>query len=390
MVQQNLEFYVTPPVSLADNGSVITLLVSNTFSVATQSVMINVAAVTPTLVQAVGSLSDDAVTVTFNVPVDSYTALQVANYSIPGLRILSVSRDDRIGRRVILRTSPQTMGTLYTLAVSNVKDASGTRTIIPNSMVTFGAWATGGAGAFYVEIFTNIPGGLTENLTSDPKFIYNLPDIAYYTNRFGVGGFGLDSFFQANNYGARVTGWFTAPSNGVYAFYVRGDDGTKVFMNTNGSDPAGKVLIARNDGANSATFALGLGLGRVGNSASPPLTLTAGTAYYVEAVAATTWKCTWRPLIPGPWMCSIRLEGCRRRQRGSLPPALISARRAIRTQSLSAWPRISTRPRICPSPSCSMSRPRPTSCLSARSNGSGKPRWAAGCSPTFPAPRPGI
>lgn len=47
-----------------------------------------------------------------------------------------------------------------------------------------------------------------------------------------------------DNYVNRVSGFFTAPSNGVYVFFVNSDDDTDLFISTNGV-PANKMLIAQ-------------------------------------------------------------------------------------------------------------------------------------------------
>src|SRR5262249_33538420 len=178
----------------------------------------------------------------------------------------------------------QTGNTIYTVTVNNVINLVGTRTIAPNSSINFSSWGFGGTGGLYVEIFTNIGSGLTldEFFLTDPKGYYNLPDIAYYTNQVGIGIFGTQT--GLDNYAARISGLFLPPTNGLYRFYVRGDDGTRILMNTNGLDPAGRVMIARNDGANSGTFLNGTGLGYVSNSYSAPISLTNGTGYYFEAL----------------------------------------------------------------------------------------------------------
>jgi hypothetical protein len=50
-----------------------------------------------------------------------------------------------------------------------------------------------------------------------------------------------------DNYVNRVSGFFTAPSNGVYVFYVNSDDDSDLFISTNGV-PANKMLIAQESG----------------------------------------------------------------------------------------------------------------------------------------------
>src|SRR5439155_12488415 len=113
----NNQFYVTQPLTMADNGAVITVQVSNLFSVVTASSTITVLPdnTAPTILSAVASQYGDSVLVTFSEGVDALTAGSLANYRIGGLRVLSVGRDDQRRNRVSLRTDPQTPNTLYTL-----------------------------------------------------------------------------------------------------------------------------------------------------------------------------------------------------------------------------------------------------------------------------------
>ncbi len=288
--EQSVTWWVTQPFTLADNGSVITLTVTNHFSSATATSIVTVLAdnAAPTILTAVASQYGDAVVLTFSEALDSLSAETAGNYSIPGLTIYAASRDDFDGNRVHLRTSPHTPGTVYTVSVSGVKDRSSTGNAIALATKNFTAWGFGGLGTVFVEVFTNTAGTSPDNFFFDPKGIYNLPDYSYYTNVFAAGLFAAHSGLEF--WTARVTGLFMPPSNGLYQFYTRGDDGTRLYMNTNGPDAAGRTLIARNDGANSGTigttsgYLTGLANGNVGNSASPLISLTNGTPYYMEAI----------------------------------------------------------------------------------------------------------
>ena len=291
-VFNNSSFLVTQPLTAADNGAVYTLIISNLFSVATVSSTVSVTAdvTSPFLLSATASQYGDSVMVTFSETVDPLTASCLANYKINGLVIYSLTYDVVNRNRVLLRTSPQPLNTIYTLTVNGVRDAAlAGNTIAPNSTINFSSWGYGGFGGVYVELFTNIAGTLVANLQNDPKFINNLPDVSYYTNNFGAGQFGAQSGLDF--YGARVSGYFLPPSNGLYQFYIRSDDGSQLFMNTNGPTTAERVMIARNDGANPvavgtipSAYVAGTGLGRVGANASAIFSLTNGTAYYLEGL----------------------------------------------------------------------------------------------------------
>ena len=286
----NSAYWVTPPLTLADNGAVVTLTVTNLFSSTTITTIVSVLPdnTAPTIVNAEASQYGDTVVVTFSEDVEYASAGSEGNYSIAGLTVYSATRDDVRGDRVTLRTSPQAPGTTYTLVVNGVKDMSTGGNPTVGATRNFSTWGYGGIGAVFVEAFYDMPNSTVDALIFDPKFVNNMPDETWYTNVFAVGQFAAHS--GRENWAARLSGYFMPPSNGLYQFYIRGDDGTRFYMNTNGSDANGKVQLARNDGANSATigsisgYQTGLGLGFVGASMTPVLSLTNGTPYYMEGI----------------------------------------------------------------------------------------------------------
>ncbi|MBL9171208.1 MAG: hypothetical protein JNN07_25980 [Verrucomicrobiales bacterium] len=78
----------------------------------------------PAIVGVSGSAAQ--LTVTYNEPVDSVTALNPANYSIePALTISGGVLDASNPARVILTTAAQSLGTQYTLTVQSVRDLFG-------------------------------------------------------------------------------------------------------------------------------------------------------------------------------------------------------------------------------------------------------------------------
>lgn len=286
----NSPFFVTQPLNAADNGAVITLVLSNAFSRIERSTTITVQPNTPAqLVSVVGSQYGNSVMLTYSEVMDPTTAQAVANYSIPGLTIFSAVMDAS-GKKVALETSPQSAGTHYTLTVSGVHDRSQPGDVV-NATVQFTGWNFGGNGVL-VELFTNINGTAIANFTNDSKFIGNFPDVSGYSTRFAydsrsgqtfstsLNGYGPFAGDGLSYYGARLSGLFRAPSNGVYRFYIVSDDASQLFMNTNTAnsiDALGKVLIAKSDGANT-----GWSTNLV--QRSPDIPLNEGQLYYLEAL----------------------------------------------------------------------------------------------------------
>jgi hypothetical protein len=288
-------YYRTQPLSSADDGAIFALYMTNNFgtAIATSRVTVLPNNNPITILSALASQYRNAVVVTFDREVMPITAQALANYSIPGLQIYAIDYDDIRRDRVILRTSQQEYNTLYTLTVNGVRDFSTTGNPAAGVTKDFHSWGFGGRGMVLVEAWTNIQSAVEAALETDPLFVNNMPDFSYYTNTFSVGVFAADSGREL--WGARISGLFMPPSNGLYRFYTRGDDGTALYMNTNGPDAADKVLIAFNHQANSAAvgtltspyqggFPPGGDNTRPGASISPILSLTNGTAYYLEGL----------------------------------------------------------------------------------------------------------
>jgi hypothetical protein len=278
-VLENSFTNVTQPLTMADNGAVYTLVVTNWFSRAERSVTVTVLPdnTAPTVVNCVGWRYGDGFNIVFSEPVDPVSATYLANYQISGgLTILSATLDPS-GKMVSFRTTPQAGGTTYTITINGVKDASSTaNTIAANTMTSFSTWTIGGSG-FLVELFTNIPNSTISDLTGQPKFVNNQPDVVYYTNVFGAGAFAANSLLE--NYGARITGYFIPTATSFYRFYIRSDDASQLWMNINATDsenPAGRTMLIHMPNANVNI--------NDARAISPPVSLTAGQRYYIEAL----------------------------------------------------------------------------------------------------------
>lgn len=121
------------------------------------------------------------------------------------------------------------------------------------------------------QIFSNIEGLSTGNLTSSP----NYPDSASYNRT-------LSSFDSGSNigdkYGSRVRAYVIPPTSGSYRFYISSDDDSQLFLSSDAS-AENKVQIASvsgwtpyNDWTNKIS------------QQADPITLNAGQKYYIEVL----------------------------------------------------------------------------------------------------------
>jgi hypothetical protein len=157
-VMENSFTNITPPLTMADNGSVYTLIVTNTFSSAQSSITVNVLPDTaaPTVVRTVGRRYNDGFSIQFSEPLNAASATYLGNYQVSGgLKLLKATLDP--SRTIVsFDTSPQAANTLYTVTLNRVRDASAAgNQIAANTTASFSTWAVGGNG-FLVEVWTNI------------------------------------------------------------------------------------------------------------------------------------------------------------------------------------------------------------------------------------------
>ena len=85
-------------------------------------------------IQSVSSYSNTEVLVYYSEDVDLASSENNTNYSIPGLSVVSATRDAANYTKVILVTGSQGDGTNYTLTINSVKDLNGNIIGSPNSM----------------------------------------------------------------------------------------------------------------------------------------------------------------------------------------------------------------------------------------------------------------
>ena len=228
---------------------------------------------------------------TFSSSVDPVTATDPANYLITNnvgdviaVGSAAVQAD---GRTVLLATPLQNNTNIYTVVVSNVLNVFGDRIVAPGSRASYVNTVPVPCtrGILTVEVYSDIMGNppVVDNnlraLTNNVNYILGRPSEVRTTS---VGGFSFNSTAVVN-YGAKLYGYFIAPSNGLYRFYVRSDDASNLWLNsgTNSAyaswDPAGKTLIAWENGCCG-------GFRGAAPYMSADFPMTGGQFYYMEAI----------------------------------------------------------------------------------------------------------
>ncbi|MFM8358968.1 MAG: PA14 domain-containing protein, partial [Verrucomicrobiota bacterium] len=266
--------YSIPSASAALNGSRYAVRFQNAQGQVTSAdavLTVNADTVAPTLASVRGSESFNTVTVAFSEAVTAASAGNAGNYSIAGLSISGVTVLSPTSVR--LTTAAQTPGARYTLTVNNVADLANTpNPIAAGTTREFGAWVLA-QGFLKFESFLNIGGTPVQNLLDDPKFQANAPDQSGYVATFDSRGFYPTD--ATENYGARISGFFTPDASGSYRFFSRSDDASQLFL-SGSSDPAGLVQIAEETGCCNGF------LESPAAQTSEPVTLNANTRYAIQ------------------------------------------------------------------------------------------------------------
>ncbi len=142
----------------------------------------------------------------------------------------------------------------YNIAGNSNYSASASATTLP-----------GPAGYISRDIWTDVTG-----ITASSIPLSTTPDIS---NTINI----LDTPSNyGNNYGQRIRGYITAPSNGPYTFWISSDDNSELWLSTN-NQPSNKVKIASVNGyTNSREW------NKYTSQKSSAVNLLEGSKYYIE------------------------------------------------------------------------------------------------------------
>jgi hypothetical protein len=265
---------------LADAGNYYVTIGNNLGSVTSANAHVTVVEdlVKPTLVRASGSATFTNIVVEFSEELDPASAVADFTYTLVGdpSFVLSATLLPG-GKSVQLLMAPDLApDTLFTVNVTGVKDFSGNE-ILPDSQISFRSWISSGCNGLQFDVFTGL--STTDNGMGQLTNNVNYPNNP--AERYSLTTFDTREVFPTDakeGYGGRMRGLFIAPYSGLWRFFIRSDDGSILYANTNGPSAAGKTQVAIETGCCNAFQPPGAA------QTSTPFTMTAGTAYYIEAI----------------------------------------------------------------------------------------------------------
>ncbi len=183
---------------------------------------------TPDVKSAVGSATLNTVTLTFTRPLQGSTVVP-GNFSLGPVNVTGASLDTEDARIVHLTTGTQTEGTVYNAAVTGVKDTAGT-TVAPGTKGTFTAWKRVNGWATK-EIYFSITGTTVADLTGAASYLAHQPSRVEY-----VKGFQLNQAPLTDNYGARLSAFFSPNASEAYNLFLNNDDEAELFLSSDSSE----------------------------------------------------------------------------------------------------------------------------------------------------------
>jgi len=174
---------------------------------------------------------------------------------------------EQVSSAVRLTTSALSAGTPYTLTVRNVQDVSGNAVPAAGAPSAFQYFP---AGTITREVWTGIGGTTVADLARNANFPNN-PSSGSRPALFEA------PVNFADNFGSRFRGFFIPNASGNWKFSVASDDNGQLWLSRD-DDPSAKVLISR-----CTAWSASRDFADPDITQSPPIPLTAGRKYYLEA-----------------------------------------------------------------------------------------------------------
>lgn len=170
------------------------------------------------------------------------------------------------GTLVLNSVTAEMNGQRFRLAVSN---SAGSVFTVPVSVSTLSAPLAGGV---LLETFYDIPGWQTRDLTNASKFPAAPDATTILAEAFAT------SAQLGTNFGRRAQALLIPPVTGDYTFWIASDDQGDLFLSTDAT-PANRRLLGH-----VPLWTSELEWNKFPGQESPPVSLVAGNAYYLEAL----------------------------------------------------------------------------------------------------------
>ena len=218
--------YSVDQAALTDSGTYTVRVYNRINEVISSNCVLTVTVdnVPPAIYRAKGSSSFDKVTISFNERVDATNAIVTGNYQItPELAVTGAMLEN--GTNVVLTTSSQTSGTVYTVSVTGVTDLA-QNVIAAGASKQFTAYSLA-SGFAVMELFYNLPASATlADFVASDKFTGNKPDSMSAMPNFS------SPWNNASDYAGRLSAILTVPETGDYRFYISSDSQSVLYVST--------------------------------------------------------------------------------------------------------------------------------------------------------------
>lgn len=246
----------------------------------------------PTALQATGSPLGNYISIQFSEVMDPLAAGEEFNFGVTrldtmppaGLSVMAVDRSSD-GASSIITLDPAEMefvppNTPINIFIQGLFDLSGN--LMDETNLQFNTFVQG-CGTAIVDMFDTGAGNAISVLLTHPNFINNNP---YYSTNANAVNTDLvlpspdnrTDFPSREAYGGRIRAIWIPPYSGDWVLYLRSDDAGELYLNPNGTDPAGKIRVAQEIDCCEPLGSLDE------SSQNMQLNLIGGKPYYIEAV----------------------------------------------------------------------------------------------------------
>jgi hypothetical protein len=157
-----------------------------------------------------------------------------ANFTVAGYTTTAVELDSTGTNVIVTLNSPLAPGTGYNLTVQNMPDSAGNILSTTTAPLNTFVFSRGLLRFDYFGKLSYSDNLIYGTLLADPRFPAS-PDWTGFVTSFDSRNVFPDD--QRNGYGARVSGLFIPKTSGNYAFFMKSDDTSLLFVNLNGTTP---------------------------------------------------------------------------------------------------------------------------------------------------------
>ncbi len=181
----------------------------------------------PNVLAAIGSDTMSTITLSFDRALNPNSIVASAFKVSGGVVVTEAVLNVATAKDIVLVTSTQSPRTEYSVTMSGVADVAGNQ-VSPGTKAKFTSW-TLSPGWVKRELYFASPGTTVEELVANPNFPNSPDKVEYLRSVASIND------PQVDNFGGRISTFFTPTQNSAYEFYIIGDDAAQLYLSSDES-----------------------------------------------------------------------------------------------------------------------------------------------------------